>query len=288
MNCDRVSRRFVIAGTLGLAAISQLSLAAGVSEYPWQLPKMRSVNVNGQKISYLEQGTGPVLVLVHGMSGSAGFEWGRVIDPLSRRFRVIAPYQIGFAPSDQPDLSYDAATSVEYLGGFMATLDLKDVTLVGESYGGWVVAHYALAAAGRTSRDRHRPAIKRLVIVDGAVHLEGMPPAGGRGVNDPAVLKQAEGFWTTQPKVDNSLVTKRVFAGPIFKEAVRAEDLATLHVPTLVVWGENDELVPLEQGRRIAAEIPGARLAIVPNCGHIPSVEKPAAFVNLIEGFAKR
>jgi triacylglycerol lipase len=106
-------------------------------------------------------------------------------------------------------------------------------------------------------------------------------------VYDPAVFMQTTDFWKTQPKVDNSLVTQRVFAGPIFNQPVRPEDLARLTIPTLVVWGEKDELLPLEQGRAIASEIPRARLAIIPNCGHIPSVEKPGAFVKLLSGFAR-
>jgi len=288
MNCSRVSRRFVLGAPISFGLISQYGWALPAPQYPWRLPPARSVAVNGKTISYFEQGRGPTLVLVHGMSGSAAFEWGRVIGPLSRRFRVIAPYQIGFAPSDQPDLPYDAATSVDYLGGFMAALDLANVTLVGESYGGWVVAHYAVAAGGRSAGRQQYPNISRLVIVDGAVHITAMPPKDGRPVNDPAVTTQATEFFKTQPKVDNSVVTQRVFGGPIFKQPVTPAELARLTVPTLVIWGEQDELLPLEQGRKIAAEIPGARLDIIPSCGHIPPVEKPDTFVRLLERFAQR
>src|ERR1700733_7253949 len=75
----------------------------------WDLPELRTLQVNGEDIAYFEAGAGRPLVLAHGMSGSAAMEWGRVMRPLARRFRVIAPYQIGFAPSSQPDLAYDAS-----------------------------------------------------------------------------------------------------------------------------------------------------------------------------------
>jgi triacylglycerol lipase len=284
---SHISRRFVLGCSASFAVVSQFAWAAETADYPWRLPPLRAIRVNDKKIAYFDQGTGPALVLIHGMSGSAAFEWGRVMAPLARRFRVIAPYQIGFAPSDQPDLPYDAATSVDYLAGFMTALGLTDITLAGESYGGWVVGHYAVAAGLRPTAGHVSPGIKRLVIVDGALQLRELPPKGARGVYDPAVFMQTTDFWKTQPKVDNSLVTQRVFAGPIFNQPVRPEDLARLTIPTLVVWGEKDELLPLEQGRAIASEIPGARLAIIPNCGHIPSVEKPGAFVKLLSGFAR-
>ena len=98
---------------------------------------------------------------------------------------------------------------------------------------------------------------------------------------------QTTDFWKTQPKVDNSLVTQRVFAGPIFNQPVPPEELARLSVPTLVIWGEKDELLPLELGRTFASEIPRARLEIISNCGHIPSVERPGTFIRLLNEFAR-
>ncbi len=74
--------------------------------------------------------------------------------------------------------------------------------------------------------------------------------------------------------------------GVIVREAVGPEALKRLRVPALLVWGDADQLIPLEDGRSFAAEIPGARLEVIGNCGHIPPVEQPAAFIRAIEGFA--
>src|SRR5438876_10406044 len=77
---------------------------------PWRLPPDRYVQVLGHRLHYYDKGSGTVLLLVHGGSGSAGVEWGRVIDPLATSHRVIAVHQIGFAPSDQPEIAYDTAS----------------------------------------------------------------------------------------------------------------------------------------------------------------------------------
>lgn len=110
----RIARRALVAGGLSLAAAP-----AFAQDLPWDLPPLRTAQIGSGEMAYFEAGSGPPLVLLHGLGGSAAFEWGRVIGPLSKHFRVIAPYQIGFAPSGQPDLLYDARTFVTALGGFM-------------------------------------------------------------------------------------------------------------------------------------------------------------------------
>ena len=68
-------------------------------------------------------------------------------------------------------------------------------------------------------------------------------------------------------------------------QAVPDEALKTLRTPTLVIWGQGDQLIPVDQGRHIAAQIPGARQVIIDDCGHIPSVEQPRAFLLALGGF---
>src|SRR6185437_3018304 len=87
------------------------------------------------------------LVLAHGFSGSAAFEWGRVFDLLAERFRVVAPQLVGFLPSEQPDITYSTDAQLAHLSGFLTALGLEGCTLAGESYGGWLVAAYAARAA---------------------------------------------------------------------------------------------------------------------------------------------
>ena len=269
-----------------IAAGAAVTLAgsARAEDLPWRLPKLRRVAVHGRQIAYYEMGSGPPLVLIHGMSGSPALEWGRVITPLSRRFRVIAPYQIGFGPSDQPDLPYDAATFVDYLGGFLIARAAEGATLVGESFGGWVVAQYALRQGQKSAWRQTLPPISHLAIVDGAVQVHPGPQTpGAQSINSPDIGKRAHEFFLTQPPVDNSLVKKG--AGPhVVAQAVSDDALKTIHTPTVVIWGRDDQLIPVADGRHIAAQIPGAHTVIIGDCGHIPSVEQPRAFLGALGG----
>jgi pimeloyl-ACP methyl ester carboxylesterase len=226
------------------------------------------------------------LVLVHGASGSPPLEWGRVMTPLARQFRVIAPYLIGFGPSDQPDLAYDAETFVDYLGGFLHARVAEGAILAGESLGGWVVAHYAVRQGGRTAWRQDLPPISRLVICDGAVQVQ--PGQGGGGaqasINDPHTARRAHEFYASLPAADDRKTTQA--AGPhVVGQPVSDAQLKAMKTPTLVIWGREDRLLPLEDGRHVAAQIPGARLVVIDDCGHIPSAEQPRAFLGALGGF---
>lgn len=278
------TRRVVLAA--GLAATAVMPAFAEPAEFPWRLPPLRAVEAAGQSIAYYEQGAGPALVLVHGMSGSAAFEWGRVLPALARRFRVIAPYQIGFAPSAQPDITYDAAAFVDSLGAFLTALSVRRASLVGESFGGWVVAQYARAEAERRGTALALPKLDKLVIVDGAV---GITPADRKspeppGVNDPAVSAEIRAFFAGHPPADTRAIRAKVVPH-IQQDTIRPDQLPGRRLPTLVVWGDGDQIFPLPVGQRIAQGVPGAKLAVIKDCGHIPSVERPGALVRALEGF---
>ncbi len=277
------SRRAALAG----AAASVLAPAARAEDLPWRLPKLRRAKVRHHHLAYYEMGSGPPLVLVHGMSGSPALEWGRVMTPLSRRYRVIAPFQIGFAPSEQPaGLAYDAATFVDSLGGFLSLVGAQNAILVGESFGGWVAAQYALRQPRQSVWTQTLPPISHLVIVDGAVQVRGGPSSDGaqQSINHPEVGKLAHDFLVSQPTADNSAVTKAAVPHILAQKVTDAE-LKTLKTPTLVIWGREDRLIPLEDGRHVASQIPGARTVIIGDCGHIPSVEQPRAFLGALGGF---
>jgi pimeloyl-ACP methyl ester carboxylesterase len=280
----RWTRRTAIAATT--AAACACVGVARAEELPWQLPTLRRIRVHGHDIAYYEQGSGPALVLIHGASGSPALEFGRVFTPLSRKFRVIVPHLIGFGPSDQPDLPYDAATFVDYLGGFLGARSAADATLLGESLGGWVVAHYALRQGHGTAWGQPLPQISHLVVVDGAVQVRAGQRGGGPqdSINDPAVRKLAHDFYQTQPKVDDNKV-KQVVGPHVVEQRVTDEQLKTIRVPTLVIWGREDELIPVDDGRHVATQIPGARSVIISDCGHIPSVEQPRAFLTAVDDF---
>jgi pimeloyl-ACP methyl ester carboxylesterase len=247
----------------------------------WRLPEPRAIQVLGHRIHYWDAGQGDPIVLVHGFSGSAVFEWGPVFEALALRHRVVALQVIGFAPSEQPEIAYTTEALVSHLGGFLRALGLENVTLLGESFGGWHVAAYAAKAAALGL-----PPIAKLVLVGGAICVKGMPAPGARGFVDAALQAEADDFSRTFPASNET--TKLLIArdSGLLRRDPSREELAAIAVPTLLVWGEQDELIPVACGEDAASLIPDAKLVVLPNVGHIPSIEAPDELVRVVSEFA--
>ena len=267
------------------AIVSVLALVStGAAQRPgWRLPDDKFVEIYKHRIHYYDKGSGPVLLLVHGFSGSAVREWGRVFDLLAENHRVGALNQIGFAPSEQPKILYSTDAFVDHLGQFIRALNLRQSVLV-ESFGGWVVASYAVSMSRRGST---LPAIGKIAIVAGAIGLNSMPPPTARNFFDP--LAQAEMREATKqyPHLDNDrTVSLALEQSGLAKGEPRQADLARIRVPTLLIWGDKDELVPVTIGDKLAQTIRGARLSVLPNVGHIVAVESPLEFARIVSAFA--
>src|SRR5215471_19558908 len=98
--------------------------------------------VYGAKIHYLDAGTGPAVILIHGLGGSTA-NWAPTIAPLAQKYRVLVPDQIGFGKSDKPMLNYRVATLVDFLDGFYKQVGIQKASLVGNSLGGFTAAAFA-------------------------------------------------------------------------------------------------------------------------------------------------
>lgn len=246
------------------------------------MPEPRDIQVLGHRIRYWDTGEGDPIVLVHGFSGSAAYEWAPVIPGLARRNRVIALQVVGFHPSEQPDMPYTTEALVRHLGEFMRKLSLTNITLVGESFGGWHVAAYAVHAAALG-----QPPIARLALIGGAICVKRFPAPEARGFADPewqaasdalpAVLRTVNDPTRMAIIRDSGLVT--------MNEPTRGQ-LAGIAVPTLLLWGDKDELIPLECGEDAATLIGNSKLIVLKNVGHIPSIEATSDFVRIVSDFA--
>jgi triacylglycerol lipase len=280
-------------------------LALSVECHGEDLPARHSVLLFGQKIEYYDVGAGPCVVLLHGLGSSAKGDWGACIMRLSAHHRVLAPDQLGFGASDKPIIDYGIQTWVDFLGEFLRVEQARDFTLAGESLGGWVAAQYTIQALGSpaaTSPSFGLPRPARLVLVDAGGHRHlvgehggsapGLSLAGSRALlsaiffdpsrsADDAVRAQ---FAMSMSKGDgwtiHSLLSNRTILGECVDDK-----LGQITIPTLVVWGEHDRLVPLDDGRDFASRIPGATLVIVPDSGHAPGIEKPEAVLAAMEPF---
>ena len=258
-------------------------------ELDWRMPPAREVSVLGRRIAYYEAGEGPPLALAHGFSGSAPFEWGRVFHLLAERCRVVAPQLVGFLPSEQADIAYSTDDQLTHLSGFLETLDLAGCTLAGESYGGWLVAAYAARAAEPGS---HLARVDRYAILCGAVGIAiprgEAPPAPREPPDTPLWRAIVARLPELNPHdVANNWVRARILAASdLGRGWPDATALGRIDRPTLLLWGEDDDLVPVRYGRAAAAAIPGSQLVVLPGVGHIPSIDAPRDFVRLLTAFA--
>jgi len=267
------------------------------------LPPEKSVEVFGEKIVYYDVGTGPTVVLVHGFASQANVDWGHVIRPLAAHHRVVALDQVGFGESAKPTIDYDIQTFVDFLGEFLRTLKVEHFALAGESLGGWVVASYTLQALRPENAGKYAvPKPNKLILEDAAghkaFHSDGPSPLMSSlkdGASIASILYD-KSLMTDEAMRENFAIklkandgnTQRLFrANPKVDGETVGDKVAAISIPTLVVWGEDDPIVPLEDGKDFAAKIPGAKLVIVPKCGHAPSIERPEDFMAAVEPFLK-
>jgi triacylglycerol lipase len=248
----------------------------------------RFVTVFGAKMYYLDRGTGPVVVLVHGI-GDEAHVWDQSIGPLSKNHRVVALDLIGFGRSDKPLLDYRPDTFVDFLAGFLSALHIERASFVGNSLGGMIAAELAL---------RNPKMVDRLVLVDAAGYGALADAMAGRKADALRLSTRddyryltpftfySKQFYPGEADLDAAL-TERVKRGDGYTikttiEALMRRDgvldgrLGAVASPTLIIWGRGDRLIPLSFGERFRRDIKGSRLQVIEKCGHIPQVECPA------------
>ena len=253
------------------------------------LPSKLHIPVFGQKIAYYDTGSGPAVVLVHGFDSEARFDWGHVLLPLAENYRVVALDQVGFGSSEKPSLDYCIQTFVDFLGEFLRTLGIYEFTLAGESFGGWVSALYTIQSlAPDNTGPLALPSPQRLILEDaaGLVPLPPHPPLAMVFHDKSRVTEEfIRDVWGMKIRANDGSTEHALWGNPKTSTEVVSSRLAIITVPTLVVWGDSDEVIPLAQGRAYAEGIPGAKLSIIAECGHAPSIERPAEFLAAVLPF---
>ncbi len=286
------------------------------TQRPEQLagPDSRFIEVNGVRLHFLEAGQGePTILLLHGF-GASTFSWRNVIEPLSQHNRVIAYDRPAFGLTERPipgewqgQNPYSPEAQVDQLFGLMDALGVQRAVLVGNSAGGTVAFNAALIDPER---------VQSLVLVDAAVYESGrsglvrllmrlpqvdhLGPLLARSLAGEQGDRFIQTAWHDPSRVDPS-----VYAGyrlPLqannwdralweFSKASfpigLPERLRELRVPVLVLTGDDDRIVPTENSRRLAAELPGARLVVFENCGHLPQEECSQAFLKAVTEFIR-
>lgn len=255
--------------------------------------KEQIVNVDGIDVSMLRGGKGPTLVWLHAVDGIHAAT--SFLESLSRHFDVIAPWLPGFGPSERPadfkhisDLAYFQLTLLE-------ALSLRDVVLVGSSFGGWVAAEMAVRNTSRMSRlvlanaygVKHGGRESRDIADIYAIPQDAVNALAYRDVSkrkrDYSTMSESELVSIARSR--ESLVYyawKPYFHNPGLKRWLRRID-----VPTLVAWGEADKIIDLDYGKQYAEAIPGARFKVIPNSGHYVHVEQPDVLSTVIRDFSE-
>ncbi|MFQ5898452.1 MAG: alpha/beta fold hydrolase [Candidatus Methylomirabilia bacterium] len=264
---------------------------------------LRGGELDGLRLHYVVEGSGPPVILVHGLGGFAE-SWRHNLPGLGRQAAVYALDLPGFGRSSQPLRQYSLELFVAALEGFRATLELGRPTLVGHSLGGAVVAVYALA---------HPAKVDRLVLIGAVVPgFDYSPSWVYRLLSAPAVGEFLA--WVLWPGLLRAALA-RCFAAPVpaevdflvrgshatrscpagrsaFLSALRTvrddflrgrahyrERLSALGLPVLSIHGRQDPVVPHAHAETVARAIPMARLRMLDRCGHFPQIEH-AATVN--------
>jgi pimeloyl-ACP methyl ester carboxylesterase len=243
--------------------------------------------VRGTRIRVLRGGSGPPLIFLHGASGHVG--WLPFLDRLSHRFDVIAPEHPGFGCSDDPvwldrpgDLAYFYLDLIEIL-------KLGRVHLMGTSLGGWIAAELAVRNTSRLASVTLVCAVG--IVPDGApiddLFRIGAEENARRFYFDPERARQrVELLAKADPGVlvrNRSTVVRLAY--PHFANPHLAKWLHRIDVPTLLIWGANDGLVPVRFGETYRRLIPNSKLVVIPEAGHAPFEENPEKFLAAITDF---
>jgi pimeloyl-ACP methyl ester carboxylesterase len=244
------------------------------------------VDVGGTKVHTLKGGSGEPLLLLHGAGGNNG--WLKFVDALAEKYTVIYPSHPGYGKSNRPDWLETIPDMACFYTWYLETLGLEGVRAIGFSMGGWIASEIAAMC---------NHSFSKLMLVD-AVGIKPndseitdifiISPAQVRelGFHDPRQAPEYEALYGGEPTTEqantaesNREMAVRLCWKPYMHDPRLSSLLQRVKIPTRMVWGKNDQIVPLECGDLYKKAINGSDLVVIDNCGHSPQVEKPDEFI---------
>lgn len=260
--------------------------------------------INGVKLHYQEKGTGDPLVLIHGYT-SHSYTWKDVFEPLSKEFRVVAVDLKGFGFSEKPAGDYTKREQAVLVKGLLDHLNIEKAWLAGSSMGGEVSINLAL---------KYRERVKGLILIDSAgVKYEAKSSSSSESFRIPLIGRAFAAIALTSDKLVRGGLERSYFdktkisdkdvkmyhlplSGDHGQRAAASaaqqwdlhpieNELPKLEIPTLLIWGAEDIVVPLAAGKKMQSLIRGSELDVYKEVGHLPQEEAPKKVVKSISDF---
>lgn len=294
------------------AEVLQLpGLGATHSERVRDAATTRWARVHGHDVAYRQAGSGPLLVMVHGIAGSSG-TWVPVMPLLAERFTVIAPDLLGHGESAKPRGDYSLGAYASGIRDLLGVLGHDRATIVGHSLGGGIAMQFAyqfpqmcerLALVASGGLGKEVSFLLRALTVPGtefvlpvvlAPQLHSIVATlggivGRFGVRADPFLTEVWAAWSrlTDVKAQRAFIHTIRAVIDVAGQRVSARDRLYLahEVPTLIVWGERDAVIPVSHAHEAHALMPGSRLEVVPGAGHFLPLERPELLDRLLRDF---
>jgi pimeloyl-ACP methyl ester carboxylesterase len=269
-----------------------------------------TATVHGRSVGYLEAGTGDLLLLVHGMAGTAE-NWRPVLEPLALGNAVIAPDFPGHGASAPGGGDYSLGSLASGLRDLMLTLGHERATLVGHSLGGGVamqltyqfpemVERLVLVSSGGLGPDVS-PVLRAAALPGADLFISATAGVGsrigsvvGRGLGvlglgpNADVAEVARGYASLSDRERRKafLATLRAVVGTDGQRVAALDRLYLAEaLPVLILWGENDPIIPVAHAEAAHVALPNSELEVFEGVGHVPQIEAPGRFVAALQRF---
>ncbi len=275
--------------------------------------EVQYVTIHGHRRAYVKTGSGPAILLLHGMACDHT-TWDPIIRRLARRHTVIAPDLLGHGRSDKPRADYSVGGYANGMRDLLTVLGIDRVTVVGHSLGGGVAMQFAYQFPERTERlalIAPGGLGREVTPIIRAVTLPGFHTAMGL-VTLPGVRHVISGAMRQLNRFDHPVVRDLGEIADIVDHMVdRRERTALVHIvracvdlrgqvitmvdrayltqemPLCLIWGEDDLVIPAEHAERIRSVAPSAQVSVIPDCGHFPHKDEPELVVSALQGFIR-
>jgi len=254
------------------------------------------ISIDGNKIRYLESGdSDKTIVLLHGLGASAE-RWEFVIPEFSKHYRVIVPDLIGFGQSDKPLVDYTTEFFSDFLSNFLQKLGITRTNIIGSSLGGQITAVFT---------SQHQEIIQNLVLVSPSGVMKHSTPALDAYVMaalypDIDLAKNAFEMMSGSSRQINQKIiesfvermklpnAKMAFMSTLLglrNSEIITKLLTKITIPTLIIWGEDDPVIPIKYADDFVSSIQDCRFFMMNKCGHTPYVDDPQKFTKLVLDF---